>query len=169
MLNKETFNQCYLIANKILGYDKPIEAASLNAMYSIMKDFLDEEEFKSITKKVIAECKSYGQPLPPCEWINRRTLSPQVQEAIQDMIESIPSIVASMEYDKLALEHWIENQFTDAQKAIAKEPIFVKAINDYKNTGSIKGDIAKDLSVIVLQNNTQYYLEKSENKLLTDK
>mgnify|MGYP003289403428 CR=1 FL=1 len=169
MLQKETFNQCYLIANKILGYDKPIEAASLNAMYTIMKDLIDEEEFKAITKKVIAECKSYGQPLPPCEWINRRQLNPELKMLIEDMIKSIPSIVANMDYDKLALEHWIENHFTEVQKSIAKESVFLKAINDYRNTGSIKGDVVKDLSVVVLQNNTQYYLEKNENKLLTDK
>lgn len=169
MLQKETFNQCYLIANKCVGYDKPIEAATLNALYSVAKYLMDEEEFKSITKKVISECKAYGQPLPLCEWLNRRRLRPELQSLIDDMIESIPSIVANMEYDKLALEHWTENHFTEVQKAISKESVFLKAINDYRNTGSIKGDVVKDLSIVVLQNNTQYYLEKNENKLLTDK
>ena len=123
MLQKETFNQCYLIANKCVGYDKPIEPATLNALYAVAKDCFTEEEFKSITKHVIQECKAYGTTLPLCEWINRRRLRPELQAMIDDMVESIPSIVASMEYDKHAVENYIENHFNDIQKQLDRKSV----------------------------------------------
>ncbi len=169
ILQKETFSQCYLIANKCVGYDKPIEPATLNALYAVAKDCFEEEEFKSITKQVIQECKAYGTTLPLCEWINRRHLRPEIQILIEDMIESIPSIVASMEYDKHAVEHWIDSQFNDVQKKLANELVFHKAITYNKMNGGVLPELREALTNIVMDKPSLYLLEKNENKLLTDK
>ena len=82
------------------------------------------------------------------------------------MIESIPSIVASMEYDKHAVDNYINNHFNELQKELAKDLSFHKAISDYLYNGSFKTDIVKALTdkVMTIDRNI---LENNEKKLLT--
>lgn len=154
MLSKICFHQHFISVNKCLGYDKPIPGAVEATIYDVAKSFFDSDaEFVAISYQIIAECKSYNNFVPLCEWVNRRKLTPAIEAQIDDMIESIPSIVgARRDYHG----DFIKSNFNEFQKQLAELPEFKRAIIDYERFDTVKFDIRAEMSKIILNNRAKY-------------